>query len=229
VIEFLPKLVRRSVCLALALLGGALAGVADAQIPTKSFTIFAGSAYNLPTPLTVRQTGEPIIRFTAHYDTKPLGPNAPYYSWRLEFWNDAKDRAWEFRQVHHRLFLTNNPPEIQIFAIHYGYNFFMAGRAWRSGPIVLHLDAGVVVCAPENTVRGKVLAARKNTFLDAGYKLGGGGVEFSASHHLDFTKRIFATSNFGVMFGWARVPVVDGSADVPSVSLHGQVGIGIRF
>ncbi len=130
-------------------------GVAQAQ----TFTVEAmgGSAYNFPTPLTVSQSGYPDIRFSAHYDTKPFGPFYPYYSWRASFWNEDKDQAWEVTQVHHRLFLANNPPEIQFFAIHFGYNLYMAGHAWKRHGFVYHVDGGILICSPENTVRGQKL------------------------------------------------------------------------
>ena len=209
------------------LLSSGLNGAAHAQ--SRSFEASSGSAANIPTPLTVRQTGYPIIRLTAHYDTKPLGPNAPYYSWRLDVWNKTRDRAWELRQVHHRLFLTNNPPEIQFFAIHYGYNFFMLGRAWKKGRLVYHLDAGVIVTAPQNTVRGRALTTRRTGLFDAGYKLGGMGAEFALSREFAVTKRFYIVGNVALMAGWARVPVVDGSADVPNASAHAQLGVGFRF
>jgi hypothetical protein len=108
----------------------------------------SGSAYNVPTPLTVQQSGYPEIRFSAHYNTKPFGPYYPYYSWRASLWNDRHDQAWEFTQVHHRLFLANNPPEIQYFAIHFGYNFYMAGHAWQRHGFIVHVDGGVLICSP---------------------------------------------------------------------------------
>jgi len=52
--------------------------------------LMTGSAYNVPTPLTIRQDGYPDIRMTARYQTKPFGPFAPYYSWRVNVWNDAR-------------------------------------------------------------------------------------------------------------------------------------------
>src|SRR6185436_151678 len=88
-----------------------------ARARTFTFEAMSGSAYNVPTPLTVQQAGYPEIRFSAHYKTKPFGPYYPYYSWRASLWNERHDQAWEFTQVHHRLFLANNPPEIQHFAI----------------------------------------------------------------------------------------------------------------
>src|SRR5215471_13635694 len=95
-------------------------GSGEAHAQTFTFEAMGGSAYNVPTPLTVSQTGYPEIRFSAHYDTKPFGPFYPYYSWRASSWNQEHDQAWEITQVHHRLFLANDPPEIQFFAIHFG-------------------------------------------------------------------------------------------------------------
>jgi hypothetical protein len=43
------------------------------------------------------------------------------------------------------------------------------------------------------------------------------------------TNHIFAVVNLALMAGRARVPVVDGSADVPNLSVHGQVGAGFSF
>lgn len=188
-----------------------------------------GTAANVPTPLTVRQTGFPDINVTAHYDTHPLGPYAPYYSWRVSLWNHTGTGAWEITQVHHRLFLTNNPPEIQFFAIHFGYNFFMAGRAWKRHGFIIHADAGVLVCNPSNTVRGLVLVVHHGGIFDAGYALDGAGAELGVSRELAFTTHLYGVATGALLVGHARVPVVDGSASVPNVSLHAQIGIGVRF
>ena len=165
--------IRRILTLSLSILLCCVAnGVAEAQ----SFSVEAltGSAYNLPTPLTVRQSGYPDIRFSAHYDTKPFGPYYPYYSWRASFWNDAHDQAWELTQVHHRLFLANNPPEIQFFAIHFGYNLYMGGHAWKRHGFIFHVDGGILICSPENTVRGRKLDTQGTGILDSGYTVAGG-------------------------------------------------------
>ena len=214
-----------------AVLAGALliAGTGTTQAQTFSFEAFAGSALNVPMPLTVHQTGYPDIHLTAHYDTKPFGPNYPYYAWRAEFWNHAGDQAWELRQVHHRLYLTNNPPEIQFFAIHFGYNFFLVGHAWKRGGFVYHVDAGVLICNPENTVRGKTLNTHDTGIFDQGYSFGGIGAEAAVSRDFDITNHIFAVVNAALMGGHGSVPVAEGSADVSNLSVHGQVGVGVRF
>jgi hypothetical protein len=68
-------------------------------------------------------------------------------------------------QVHHRLFLANNPPEIQFFAIHFGYNFYMVGHAWKRAGFVYHVDGGILICSPDNTVRGLKLETQGTGFL----------------------------------------------------------------
>jgi len=213
--------------LAMALIGTLGARTAHAQRLT--LEALGGGAYNVPVPLTVRQTGFPDIRFTAHYATKPFGPYAPYFSWRLALWNRDETAAWELVQLHHRLFLTNNPPEIQFFAIHFGYNYLMAGRVWKKAGFVYHVDAGVIVCNPSNIVRGMELDTRHSGIFDAGYDLDGWGGQMAIGRNFDLLKHVYATGNVAVVLGHARVPVADGSATTPNVSLHGEIGLGVRF
>src|SRR5580658_5129709 len=110
---------------------------------TFSFEFMTGDAYDVPTLLTVHQSGYPAIALSAVYNTEPFGEYAPYYSWRASLWD--KDEAWEITQIHHRIFLINLPPTIQSFAIHFGYNFFMVGHAWRRNGFIYHLDAGMLI------------------------------------------------------------------------------------
>lgn len=220
--------VRRSLVASLSiLLSYCWAGEANAQ--TFTFEALGGSAYNLPTPLTVRQTGYPDLRFSAHYDTKPFGPYYPYYSWRASLWNDAHDQAWEVTQVHHRLFLSNNPPEIQFFAIHFGYNFYMVGHAWNRGGFIYHVDGGILICSPDNTVRGLKLETQGTGILDSGYTLAGGGGEAAVSRQFPLSRRVFVVADAALLMGRARVPVANGSATVPNVGVHGKAGIGVNF
>ena len=218
---------RVPVALLSILLSYCWAGTVNAE--TFTFEALGGSAYNLPTPLTVRQTGYPDIRFSAHYDTKPFGPYYPYYSWRASLWNDAHDQAWEVTQVHHRLFLANNPPEIQFFAIHFGYNFYMVGHAWKRGGFIYHADGGILICSPDNTVRGLKLETQGTGILDSGYTLAGGGGEVAVSRQFPLSRRFFVVADAALLVGRARVPVADGSATVPNVGMHGKAGIGLNF
>lgn len=205
------------------------AAAGDVLAQRFSFEALTGSAYNLPTPLTVRQSGYPDIRLTARYDTKPFGPFYPYYSWRASFWNKERTAAWELTQVHHRLFLDNKPPEIETFEIHYGYNFYMAGRAWKRGDFVYHVDGGVVITNPTNTVRGLVLKTRDTGLFDAGYSLAGVGGQFAVSRNVQLAKHVYLVGNLAFIAGRANVPVVNGSARVPTMGVHGQLGAGVIF
>ena len=194
-----------------------------------TFEALTGSAYNVPTPLTVSQDGYPDLQITAHYDTKPFGPFYPYYSWRASLWNKEGTAAWEVTQVHHRLFLNNPPPEIQTFEVHFGYNFYMVGRAWRRGKFIYHIDGGVLICNPTNTVRGLTLNTHGAGIFDQGYYLSGGGGQFGVSRNFQIARHVSIVGNGSVMAGRARLPVVNGSSTVPNVSVHGQLGAGFNF
>ncbi len=190
--------------------------------------VMGGTALNLPTPLTVRQSGQPDLQLSANYDTKPFGPYTPYYSWRISLWD--KEQAWEISQVHHRIFLTNPPPEIQVFAIHFGYNYFFLGHAWKRGGLIYHLGIGPVITNPENTVRGQKLHTAGTGLFDAGYDFSGFGAEASLSKNIYFAKNGFISLELAFIAGWAWwVPVFDGSADVPNLALHGHIGTGLSF
>jgi hypothetical protein len=205
-----------------------LAGATSARAQFMSAELMGGSAYNVPTPLTVRQSGFDDIHFTAHYDTKPFGPFAPYYSWRVDFWNAAHDRGWEIQQVHHRIFLSNTTPEVTSFAIHFGYNYFMVGRAWRMHKFMLHTDFGVLVPNPANTVRGLSINIGPNA-VHTGYSLSGVGGQLAISRQLDLFKHFHVLADGGFMLGHTTVPVVNGNASVPNVSIHGRLGFGVSF
>jgi hypothetical protein len=213
---------------ATSLLGAFFFAAPNAGAEGFSVEVMTGTAYNFPTPLTVHQAGYPDIQLTAHYDTEPFGPYTPYYVFRLSLWDH--DQAWEFEQVHHRLFLTNLPPEIQDFSIHYGYTYFLLGHAWKMGDYILHLDAGAVVSSPENIVRGQPFQTYNRGLLDSGYYLSGLGAQVAVSRNFEVWKSVFVLADVGLIGGWAWwVPISNGSADVPTLGLHFHFGTGIGF
>lgn len=203
-------------------------GVSSSPAESLSVEIMGGSALNFPTPLTIHQDGYPDLQINANYDTKPFGPYTAYYSWRIGLWD--KDQAWEISQVHHRIFLTNPPPEVQFFAIHFGYNYFFFGHAWDRGGLIYHLALGPIIANPENTVRDQRLITAGTGLFDAGYDFSGIGAEISLSKNLYLTPNFFGVLEVGFIAGWAWwVPVVDGFADVPNMALHGHLGTGYSF
>ena len=216
---------------ALVAVGSALLLMLARPTPSRAQSVtvdvMGGTAYNVPTPLTIQQTGFPDIHLTAHYDTKAFGPFAPYYSWRLDFW--SKDSAWEVQQVHHRLFLSNTTPEVQFFAIHFGYNYFLVGRAWRTHGFVVHASGGLIVANPDNIVRGRNLNGQGPNALDVGYRISGVGAALAASRQIALGTHVYLLADGGLIVGRASVPVVAGSASVPNVGLHGHLGVGFAF
>jgi len=186
-----------------------------------------GSAINFPTPLTVHQSGYPDIYTTAHYDTRPFGPDLPYYALRISRWDG--DDGWEFGQIHHRLFLSNPPSEIQYFAIHFGYNYFFFGHGWKRDGFIFHLGVGPILTNPDTTVRGQQRRLG-SWFFDGGYYYSGIGVEAAAEKDFYFTKRAFVAVELAFTEGFAwSVPIANGSANVPNTALHAHIGVGYNF
>jgi hypothetical protein len=192
-----------------------------------SFELMSGCALNLPSPLVVRQAGYPDIRLTARYSTRPFSLHAPYYSWRIGRW---KGKGWELEHLHHKLFLTNRPPEIQEFAISHGYNYLFLGRAWERGNLAYRFGLGPIITHPEATVRGRTLDAESGGLFDAGYYLSGLGVRAAAGRKLPLSRNVFVAVEAGFVAGWTwDVPMPGGAADVPNLSLHGRLGVGLRL
>jgi hypothetical protein len=185
-----------------------------------SIDLLFGSAYNVPMPLTVRQDGYPDIHFTGRYDTKPFGPLAPYYAARLSFWKN--DRAWEVQFVHHRLFLSNTTPEVERFEVHFGYSYLLFGRAWKTHGFDLHASGGILITNPANRIRGRSLPS-------VGYNVSGGGGAFTVTRDFKLADHFSVLGEGAVMAGSTSVPVVDGSARVHNVSLHGRFGVRVWF
>ena len=114
-----------------------------AEVPAWSVEGFLGSAWQAQTGLLIRQNGEPDIMVEeAKYKTMPF-EEAPYYAGRVGRWK--RDAAWEFEVVHHKLQLTNKPPEVQLFNVSHGYNFLFVNRAWALPGFMWRLGCGAVI------------------------------------------------------------------------------------
>jgi hypothetical protein len=193
--------------------------------------IGTGTAFSLPMTLTVRQSGFPVLEHHAHYATRPLD-DAPYYAWRLGLWRH--DRAWELQLTHHKLYLTNPPPEIEKFQVTHGYDMVTAGRAWRLPGVTVRAGAGVVIAHPESTVRGRN-GPESGGFSPAFIGLLSGDAYFltgpcaRVSVGRTFGGRVFLAPDLELTAARARVPIADGEATVPNVALHLRLAVGARF
>jgi hypothetical protein len=205
----------RTTVFALALLLNSSAASAQWMVEA-----FMGDAFSLPTPLTVSQTGYPRYQLTAHYETRPLAPRL-YYAWRLARW--AGDRGWLVEHVHHKLYLTNPTAVVQDLEVTHGYNLVTLNRGWKRGRTVLLLGAGAVVTFAHSTVRGKVFPHEEP------YRLSGVTIQAGAARRFELTDHFFVTGEGKLTTSWARLPVVDGMAEVPNVAVHLLAGGGWKF
>lgn len=187
-----------------------------------SVELLGGGAYSIETPLTIRQSGHDDIQVDARYATKSF--ESPfYYALRVARWKDS--RAWEVELVHLKLILTNKPPDVQRFEITHGYNFMLVNRVWTPKDFMLRLGAGVVIAHPESTVRERALDEDQG-ILSAGYYFAGPAVQAAGGKRFSLTPHLFVALEGKVTGSYGSVPVADGDASVPNISIHGLLGFG---
>ena len=215
-----PALLAAAACV-LSCATPALAGV--------RLSFFGGTAFQAPARLTVRQAGAEDLRFTAHYAAHPF--TAPiYYAWRIAWWNAARPgaaRGWALELVHHKVFVTNPPPEIERFSVSHGLNLVSAMRLWEVGRAHLFAGIGPVISHPESSIRGRVLEQRGGIF-DAGYHWTGPQLSVGAGTSARVLGRAFVNVEARGAAARVRVPVAGGSARFTHLGLHLMLGIEIR-
>ena len=152
---------------------------------------FLGTAVSAPSNLTIRQAGEPDISFTAHYATNPFkSSSAPYYGFRVSRWWGRWGAF--FDDLHHKLYLTNNPPEVQEFEVTYGYNLFSLGAGYRVGHWSFLAGVGPVVTNPTSTIRGEYKPHGGGIF--GGYYFDGAQVQLGAQPPLPCRRALLPVS-----------------------------------
>jgi hypothetical protein len=188
-----------------------------------SFQASVGFPFDLALPLTIKQRGEAPIRVRARWTTQPF--ESPfYYDLRVARRSGASE--WAVDLLHHKLYLTNPPPEVQHFSISHGYNLLFVSLAREvTRDTWARAGAGLVVAHPESTVRGRTFAG--------GGPLGGGYYPAGPMLVVGAERRYFPTggglflSAQGLAFAsWARAPVAGGSATVRDLSVHALGGLG---
>lgn len=208
-----------SLFLALACLAGA------AQARNVRIEAFGGSAYNLPTPLSIYQSGEAAFTVNARYGTHPYAAGAaPYYSARLGFWN--KSDGIELEMLHHKLYLENPPAEILRYTITFGYNMFFVNYAWDLSWFILRVGLGPVITHPTNNIRGQ---AYSGTGLLGLYQFSGIANQVSFARSFWLAKWFFLTLEAKFTSAYAVVPIANGISTAPNFAVHGLGGIGFQF
>jgi hypothetical protein len=177
---------------------------------------FGGTSWSVPTTLTIDQSGQQRISFRAQWETRPF-EDAPYYAARVALW--SRRRGWELQLLHHKIYLTNGPPEIQHFEVSHGWNLVTIQRASRGRILDWRFGAGAVVAHAEGRIRGRE--------VDTGdYHLSGAGVLVGAGKSFAISRRFFATAEGQVTFSWARVPIQMGHARTANIAFHALFGLG---
>lgn len=189
---------------------------------TWSFEGGSGYVYNFPTPVKIEQSGYPDLNFTAKFSTKPL-KFPPYYYFRLGYW--FGDDAIELENMHQKLYLDNNPPEVNDFTITDGYNLFTINYARLYNKYIFRVGAGVVMTHPETNIRGKEFDESGGLF-NAGYYFSGPIGQVSVARRFYIWRNLFVNLEGKFTAAWARINIVDGHANVPNLALHANVGIG---
>lgn len=185
---------------------------------------FLGSSVNAPSPLRIHQDGQPDLHFTGHWATRPH-LDTWYYAWRVGLW--SADRGWLLDFTHHKMYLTNPPPEVQRFRITNGMNLFTVSRGFRKGKFTYAFGAGPVITFPKNEIRGERLESGRRGFW-GGYFLSGANVMASATRRFPVAAGVFLSLDGRVSFSYVSVPVARGHASVPNLALHLHAGLGFQ-
>jgi len=181
-----------------------------------------GTAFNGPTPLTVNQAGFPQIRLTADYSTRPF-EHSPYYQIQFSFWRQEQSKAWRVGFLHHKLYLDNPPPEIQLFEVTFGYNTIYGGHAWRFNKWIVSTGAGILVVNPNTQVRGKHLDSRQGF---PSVSVAGATLYGALQRRLPIRGKLFLAAETKVTASTASISVADGNASVPNLALHILFSVG---
>jgi len=185
---------------------------------------FGGFAYNFSLPLVIRQEGKDNIRLSADYDTKPF--DTPIY-WSLRAGKWGEKDGWEIELLHHKLYLKNNPPEVEHFTVTHGFNLLTLNRAWKRANFIWRAGAGVVVAHPESAVRGKTFSQEGGLF--EGYYLAGPTLQVAVEKRFPLFKSFFLCLEGKYTLSWAHIPVEEGKADLWNSAIHGLIGLGYNF
>jgi hypothetical protein len=189
--------------------------------------LYAGTAWSLRTPLTVRLPGAAPTTLRARYSTRPFA-DAPYYAYRVGYGSPA--RGVEAELVHHKLYLENPAPPIERFEVTHGYNLAMANVRAPAGAYQLRAGLGVVVAHAEGRIGGRPVGERR-TRLGGGYHVAGASLQLAVGRRYPFGRgrvAAYAAPELKLTASTARVPVGEGSVSVPNVAVHVLGGLGVR-
>ena len=184
-----------------------------------------GTSFSVPSRLSISQAGQPTLRFTAHYSTKPR-EDTPYFAVRIGLWKHNK--AWLLDLIHHKLYLDNPPPEVQYFRVTYGFNMVTVGRAWRRGGLVYSAGLGAVFTHASSSIRGRQYQGTGGP-LNQGYTFTGASALGGVQYRIGLGEGSYLALDGKLSVAYAQVHVSQGEAHVPNAALHLTAGLGFQF
>jgi len=187
--------------------------------------MYGGIAGNVPMPLQVEQTGHPDLYFTAKYESLSLA-NPIYYGFRIGKWLDNK--SWELEFTHHKLYLSNNPPEIDYFSISHGLNMFTLNRGVALSGFQFRGGAGPVIFHPEFKIRN-VSYDPDGGLFHMGYLMNGVVLNVGVGHPIKLSNRFFFNLEVKTTFAYVRIQQDDLKVNAYNWAFHLILGPGYSF
>ena len=206
--------IRSRSCFAAGLVSLALLGVSPSWAKAQSrfaIEIFLGTAAS--------------IELTGSYETRPFDQPL-YYSFRLSL--RSPNSAWELQFTHHKMYLSNPPPEVVNLEITHGFNILTANYAYEKLPVALRAGAGIVLPHVSGTVRGQDYESEGGIF-GTGYHITGPALLVGAGRRFLLGSHFLLSVDGQLTAAWANVRVTGGSLSVSNVAVHLLAGVGYTF
>jgi hypothetical protein len=183
-----------------------------------------GQAWSARSPVTFTQFNQPDIRVNGDWSTRPFAPTW-YYSGRIAKWSG--EAAWAFEYMHHKIYLENPPPGVQVFQVTNGVNFILGERLWRRRGWEFGVGAGPLYAVPVSSVRGLVYDNAHGIFHSQ-YELAGAALQANIGRRVRLLPFTFGSLSVKATAGYLHVHIANGHAVTSNFALHVQYGISLQ-
>jgi hypothetical protein len=184
--------------------------------------LFSGNSWSAPSTLKIDQSGEERLSFRARWLTHP-SQDAHYFAARVALWSGRK--GWELQFLHHKIYLTNPPAEIEKFEVSHGWNLLTIQRASHGRILDWRIGAGPVIAHAEGTIRGRDVD-EGNGLFGHGYYVSGAAALMGVGKSVPIWRGFRANAEGHVTLSWARIPILTGHARTTNAAFHLLFGLG---
>lgn len=195
-----------------------------------SVEVYLGYSFNKDYDVTIDKDDGSSTTIKSDYDTKPT-KFPPFYSIRYGYWNN--NSAWEVEHIHHKIYLDTLPSDVQHFEITDGYNLFTINRAWNIDDTIYRVGLGTVITHPQITVDGVETYTKGGQAIPKiwsdGYHWSGYSMLAGVQKRYYVTEKTYITAEAKLIHAWTKIPLENGSVEVPNTSLQLMIGYGGLF